>query len=94
MSAQEKKPATHVNPVGALFKGQAEADAAVEKLVQEGFDRADIEVRAMDSGQAQDGRRVVVVMTDRPVAALEILVNAGGDTHTNQTDNVAELGKA
>lgn len=94
MSAQEKKPAAKLNAVGALFKSQVEADAAIDKLVQEGFDRASIEVRAMDSGQAQDGRRVIVVTTDRPVAALEILVNAGGDTHTNQTDNVAELGKS
>ena len=75
--------------VGAIFQNKEAADAAVTKLTEAEF--TDSDVKFSPSEMSDKGDYVVIVHAGgRADIALEILVNAGGDTKVNQPEQIAE----
>ena len=75
--------------VAAIFPNKEAADDAVAKLTEAGFIHIEIKYASeqlLDKGDYS----VVVHAGERAVIALEILVNAGGNTNTNQPEQLAE----
>lgn len=104
MSAQNPKKNTYVdkddlqkvrymNPsVAAVFGDQERANWAIARLKKEGF--SDNQIEGRPAPLIGDRAHLVVVHnTQRAITALEILVNAGGDTHINQTEHLAEMSR-
>ena len=75
--------------VAAVFADEARAKWALMCLIREGFPQAQLQQKQLPqtSGPAH---LIVVRDTQRAIAALEILVNAGGDTHVDQTEQLAD----
>lgn len=74
--------------VAAVFVDEGRAKLALAYLVREGFSQAQLQQKQLP--QADGYTHLVVVRdTQRAIAALEILVNAGGDTHVDQTEQLA-----
>lgn len=75
--------------VAAIFPNQEAAEDAVTKLKAAGFNQTEIEFTPEQL--ADKGSYMVLVHAgERAVIALEVLVNAGGDTNTNQPEQLAQ----
>jgi hypothetical protein len=75
--------------VAAIFPNKDAADAVVNKLTEVDF--ANTEIQFATAEMSDKGDYLVIVHAgERAIIALEILVNAGGDTNTNQPEQLAK----
>lgn len=75
--------------VAAIFTDKSAADAAIAKLVEAKFTNTQIEstpIKTSDKGDYM----LIVHAGERAISALELLVNAGGDTSIDQPDQLIE----
>jgi hypothetical protein len=75
--------------VAAIFPNKDAADAAVNKLTEVDFANTEIQFATAEMSD-KGGYLVIVHAGERAIIALEVLVNAGGDTNTNQPERLAE----
>lgn len=75
--------------VAAVFSDHSRVTWALNCLTKEGFNDLQIDIKPMMVGGG-DNEIVVVHTAHRAITALEILVNAGGDTRVNQAEWLAD----
>ena len=85
-SALHKQP--QIRNIAAIFSNHSQANWALDCLAKEGFNHLQIEIKPT-TAFGSDREIVVVHTAHRAITALEILVNAGGDTQVNQAEWLA-----
>ena len=75
--------------VAAIFSNHNRATCALNYLIQADFNPLQIDIKPATATNG-DQKVVTVRNTRRAITALEILVNAGGDTLVNQAEQLAD----